>query len=486
VQVLKGDITVNDTVLVTLLPMEAAPEKLASNGDFDEGNTSNISAQKNGASADNRNQTLIAARDSVDSQVKAGDVVTTDLHEGWFGGRPGIMSDSFYDGAIVTITKKNITDPGTGKREEGMVRFFATWGGNQELMIQPDDPFLDELFTPNPAPRNLVGKVYGTSKTVPSGAKFWIEGVTLGKITLEYHIQKGDFDVTHEQTFEICNEWPRSKWERAVSDEIYLDSFTSSSGSALNGLPTTGLNLANYKVANGFLANRQYLYAVYEYYAKLHGQEPEKFLWAGLAKQAGAPVYAGLSDAQNGRAGLAIATFGIIDSATLLAIQDTLIQANIDIYKDLAYQFVAYRTGGIQSMEYLAENQVITTGNLSSWRQIDQNDGGTATANVAVLRREQEVILAQAYLGLNALENGKIAWMFSLLARNPVPLGPDFQSVVPSGNIAVFNDRWQWITSSGNGMWDQWMAFPEAQRLQFSNRILTDYADTFNLLAPLR
>ena len=42
---------------VNLIPVEVAPEKLASNGDFDEGDTGNISAQKTGASADNRNQT---------------------------------------------------------------------------------------------------------------------------------------------------------------------------------------------------------------------------------------------------------------------------------------------------------------------------------------------------------------------------------------------------------------------------------------------
>ena len=78
--------------------------------------------------------------------------------------------------------------------------------------------------------------------------------------------------------------------------------------------------------------------------------------------------------------------------------------------------------------------------------------------------------------------------IFSPLARNPVPLGPDFQKrdAFTSGNIAVFSDRWQWITNTGNGMWDLWMANSEAQRLQFSNRILTSYAVTFNLVAPLR
>jgi len=470
---------------VRLLPDELAPDKLASNGDFNEGDTGATSAQTTGAKADNRNQTLIAARDSIDGSISAGDLVTEDLHEGWFGLLPDAMPDEFFDGATITITKLDKTDPATGEREEGTVRFFATWGENEEVVIDHNDPFIDSMFPNGSAPKNLVGEVYGANKTIPSGAKFWIEGVSLGEITLEWRYQKGDIDIKHEQSFEIGNDWSKEKWQKAVRDEIYLDSYTTSSGSAMNGSSTQGVDTDQYAVANDFLPNRPYIYSVYEYYAKLHRDEPGKFLWAGLAKQAGAPVYAGLSDAQNGRTGIAIATFGIIDNQTLKTIQDILIQANIDIYNDLSYQFVAYRTGGIDSIEYLAQTQGIEVDSLAAWQKID-NGNDVSEGNQGLLEREQSIILEQTYIDLDDLADGKVSWMFSLLAKNPVPSGPDFQDVVPSGNIAAFDDRWQWITNAGNGMWPLWMGKSEAQRLQFANRVLTSYADTFNLLAPLR
>lgn len=473
------------TVVVGLLPVELGPDKLAVNGDFNEGDTATISSQLTGANADNRNQTLIAKRDSIDGDIKAGEIVTRDLHEGWFGLSPDSISDDFFDDATITITKLNKTDPETGEREEGQVRFFATWGENQELLIEHDDPFIDSLFPGGVAPRNLVGKVYGSNRTIPSGAKFWIEGVSLGNITLEWRLQKGDIDVKHEQTFEVGNDWSREKWQKSVRDEIYLDSFTNSSGSAMNGSSTQGVNVDQYVVANDFLPNRPYIHSVYEYYAKLHREEPEKFLWAGLAKQAGAPVYAGLSDAQNGRAGIAIATFGIIDNQTLKTIQDILIDANINIYNDLAYQFVAYRTGGIDSIEYLFEEGIIDFNGRTAWRKIDEGSD-ISGGNQDLLRREQFEILRATYLDLNAIADGKVSWLFSVLAKNPVPLGPFFRDVVPDGNIAIFDDRWQWITNSGNGIWPLWIGEGQGQRLQFSGRVLTNYAGTFNLVAPLR
>jgi hypothetical protein len=252
------------TMTIALVPMELAPDKLALNGDFDEGETGATGPQETGAIADNRNRTLIAKRDSVDGRVKAGDVVTDDLHQGWFGLRPDVIPDNFFDGANVTITKKEKIDSSTGKPESGNVRFFATWGDKQELAIQPDDPSIDPYVPPDPAAGNLVGKVYGTNKTVPSGATFWIEGVTLGKITLEFRIQKGSTDIKHEQTFEVRNDWTKAQWLSVVRDEIYLDSFTSSSGASKNGFNNTGIDMDQYVVANDFLPNRPYIYSVYE------------------------------------------------------------------------------------------------------------------------------------------------------------------------------------------------------------------------------
>lgn len=477
------------TVPVPGLPMQSIPGAVAANSDFDEGCTAFISPSTSAARSDSHNSTLIAERTSVDGRISAGDVVTDDLYEGWFGISPDAFSDSFYDGAQVTITKKDKIDSTTGLREPGQVRFFATWGTNQEMAIQVDDPFIDDLLVNNPAPRNLVGKVYGSNKTIPSGARFWLEGITPGKITLEFRIRKNGMDIRHEQTFEIRNDWTKAEWLSVVRDELYLDSFTTSGGAHINGFSNTAVDIDQYVVANQFPANRAYIYTVYEYYAKLHD---DKFLWAGLAKLAGHPVYAGLSDAQNGRYGLAIAPFGVLADPLLAGIQDILIDANIKIYKDLGYQFAAYRTGGIKSIKYLFDEQEITQENYDAWKDIDKGTAPfVASGNQTLLRREQEVILAQTYIDLMAQWWGWADDAFSWLTRNPVPGGPAFQAVIPSGNIAVFNDRWAWITDPVQGMWLLWTGKSYSQRAALANPPLRTGAAGFAFfsrygLAPLQ
>lgn len=77
-------------------------------------------------------------------------------------------------------------------------------------------------------------------------------------------------------------------------------------------------------------------------------------------------------------------------------------------------------------------------------------------------------------------------WFFSIAAENPVPGGPSFQTVVPGGNIAIFADRWTWITDPTQGMWKLWTDATRNDRVIAANVILRDSADTFNLAPPLR
>ncbi len=43
-----------------------------------------------------------------------------------------------------------------------------------------------------------------------------------------------------------------------------------------------------------------------------------------------------------------------------------------------------------------------------------------------------------------------------LAANNPMRRGPVFLAIVPSGNLAVFDDRWLWIIDSQEGMYPMW------------------------------
>ena len=177
----------------------------------------------------------------------------------------------------------------------------------------------------------------------------------------------------------------------------------------------------------------------------------------------------------------------------MTTIQDTLIDANLNIYKDLAYQFVAYRTSGICAIEHLKDEGDIDDANLAAWVKIDDgyetnNASLIHTGNQELLHREQNIILAPTYVTLNNLAFGSVSWMFSKLAKNPIAGGPAFDTVVPGGNIAIFNDRWTWITDPTQGMWKLWTDKTSGDRKNAaSNNSLRTEADLrFNLLAPIR
>jgi hypothetical protein len=229
--------------------------------------------------------------------------------------------------------------------------------------------------------------------------------------------------------------------------------------------------VVNYLASRGFMANRQNIQAVYAFYQKLFVQN-QNFLWAGLAKLAGAPVYAGLSDAQNlkgdgfyigglpmSATAIALGTFGETYGTTF---QNDLISMNIAILNDLAWQFEAYKNGGLAAIQtaYAYGNSDLDQPATNAWGEIDQgiqesDSGLVQDGNQKLLQREQQQILASGYLLLSDLPGATT--LMTKLAKNPVPNGPDFLTVVPSGNIADYDNRWTWITDSGDGMWPLWV-----------------------------
>jgi hypothetical protein len=212
-----------------------------------------------------------------------------------------------------------------------------------------------------------------------------------------------------------------------------------------------------------FAINKENILAVYKHYEKIYCEKDKDYLWAGLAKLAGAPVYGGLSDAQYGRLGsyLMPPIMSTISISLLKQTQDILIQGNINIYKDLAWQFSAYRNSGIDGLKFV-RNQSPTALDYIAWQKINDaisanNSSNLSEGNVDILRREQQVILVETYEDLDSLlPLNALSWIFSYLAKNPVPNGPPFWEVVPLGKLSNFDDRWKWITDSGQGMWKLW------------------------------
>jgi hypothetical protein len=225
--------------------------------------------------------------------------------------------------------------------------------------------------------------------------------------------------------------------------------------------------------------------------------EPATLLWSGLSKLAGAPVYAGLSDAEWGRT----VSLGLL-SGEIDVLQNALMTINIDIMSDMAWQYRAYLASGIWALRYVAEDDVrgdasmfrptLIPLNLVPWEDLwraeySGESSGVALANWDLLRREQEFIAQPGWnlIGEVSLLPGLPEWLLSVLSESPVPDGKPFRQVVGSlGDVTKFSQRWGWIDAP-DGIWSDWLAMPPGARSTEVQRHLKDRAAEYSLASTL-
>lgn len=190
-------------------------------------------------------------------------------------------------------------------------------------------------------------------------------------------------------------------------------------------------------------------------------------MWAGMAKLAGAPVFAGLSDAKYG---LDIPLAGAI-ADKILSVRDFQTQLMIGnklIFEDLGWQHRAYVASGVKSLDYVNREDPAIGAlpvDIEAWEQIDEgirinNLEIVNAGSLILLRREQEFIIQPVYDAISLINipsalgyDDALSW----LAENPIPRGRPFSELVV-GNLAVFGDRWAWIHEPGGteGMFQIW------------------------------
>ena len=513
----------------SLIHLEHSPEVLPVNSDFDEGRIDPATDyaipdcddvpgvdQKSGAG--NHQVELDAVRDHLDAKHLQGDDVVEDLHRGWFGARPDALDKNLWEGATVTLRKIDRIDPDTGRQESGQVRFYAKWADGYYgidaydfLSLQPVN-----LVTGGVHGRSGEG-VYGPTSTIPSGATFYMEGVRPGKITLEWRFQKGEIDVKHEQTFKVETRQAVDKWREEIRYQIRLQTKVKTG---------TEVDVALYLPGNGFRRtdtfnqppeweNTPRVRAIYYYYRQLFTQMPEKFMWAGMAKTAAAPIYAGMSDlttlwqVQEAAGGYGAGTYFLT--------RGLLCGGQKAIFTDMAWAHRAYLGSGIEALNWV-ENENDDAANFDAWRTLDMgikdsDQTQVNDANTELLRREQRDIVQEYYydfattkwmhqpksgvgwidsslswlLGFEVVtEDGTLGanvgkWLSANSKKNPLPGGPSFHDVVPNGQIDAFNDRWAWTSNAANGMLQIWTGaasdaaapkFDATQRLSENQKLM--------------
>jgi hypothetical protein len=230
--------------------------------------------------------------------------------------------------------------------------------------------------------------------------------------------------------------------------------------------------------------------AIYDYYQQLFKQMPDKFMWAGMAKVAAAPIYAGMSDLHTWWQATGVVPpwppfqgLGDRDYGIEVFIKGLLLDGQKKIFTDKAWAHRAYKASGMKALDFSKISSPLAT-NYEAWKQLDlgilsNNKSLIFSANGDLLRREQKNVIQGNYdivqnlrirqppahpninggvmvaVDTNGLANAG-EWLSANSNNNPLPGGPAFRATVPGGRLDFFDDRWAWTSNPANGMLEIW------------------------------
>jgi hypothetical protein len=205
--------------------------------------------------------------------------------------------------------------------------------------------------------------------------------------------------------------------------------------------------------------------AAWEYYAVLYKLDPDRLQWAGLANLAGGTLYGGFQDihvvrrafergelsAEQLREALRsafpglprsfyddlISTAGSVPggiASELAFVERTFLKMQRDIFDDMAWQHLAFATGGLPAVEALHGSGQLSDELARAWRFIGSDDPArVAQGNLLLANHEQRTIIEDDYDAIR--DRSPITWgltvAMSLAAPSPVPGGTSFRDSVP-------------------------------------------------------
>ncbi|NBB79542.1 MAG: hypothetical protein GVY36_08875 [Verrucomicrobia bacterium] len=470
-RLLKVEFEIHDENGTPQIATEDDPANVPVNGDFDE------EKQVNGRYVrDYEDANLELADDS--------DTLLTDDLRGCVVDIPGLPDEAWQNTTLKIRKKAGVIDPETNEEEAGEIRIHAIDGSNNWVEV--------------PLDTDLAPEYYVSTGQYADYDSCWIEGIKDGPITIELEVViNGGTPILVEKKAMICTEKTKAEWLQELRDEMEL---------------LSSVDMNQFDPSDGFMPNRSYLQAVYFYYEEMFVRDLD-YVWPGMAKMAGAPVYGGLSDAEYGDSvfsiPLVISILGLgagveeVNLTNLSTIQTTLVGVNKAIYEDLAWQFKAYHTSGLSAVKYTSELPETDPDDIDieTWNAFDaaqESDYSLVQdANRLLLLREQSEIVVPGWSTIAGLDLVKgvsanytsAGEVFSRMAENPIPGGNDFRDVVPGGDITDFVDRWEWIDDSSQGMWKLWTDFSIVQQrsyveIQLKTRA-EDYAKSVIIFLPV-
>ncbi|MGQ0629428.1 MAG: hypothetical protein ACT4P1_00150 [Sporichthyaceae bacterium] len=287
---------------------------------------------------------------------------------------------------------------------------------------------------------------------------------------------------------------------------------------------SAGVDLDLWLPGRGAEALRPTIEAVYTYYGRLFLEHPH-LQWAGMANMIGPSFAAGffdldaigeIADRVAGPldelpgavkallpTGLReIAVLGDMSQDELRFYETTFLEMQKEIFVDQAVMHEAYLAGGLPAIEELGAAGIIDERTVQAWHQIEggRSHGDQALldeGNTALLRREQENVIADNYTRMRQHDPSGAAFTYLMTAvgEPSIPGAQGFAEVrplgvstpdslrldppgpgaidiplpgrltvttpLPDGNIAVFEDRWDLIHRDTLPAYQRVLADPE-------------------------
>src|SRR5690606_6991743 len=130
-------------------------------------------------------------------------------------------------------------------------------------------------------------------------------------------------------------------------------------------------------------------------------QMPEKFMWAGMAKTAAAPIYAGMSDLTTWWQAQWALPGGDDGAGTKELIEGLLLSGQKAICADKGWAHRAYMASGKWALDWVRKTNENAT-DFDAWDNLDtgilnENQSSINEANQRLLRREQFEVVQQYY-----------------------------------------------------------------------------------------
>lgn len=210
----------------------------------------------------------------------------------------------------------------------------------------------------------------------------------------------------------------------------------------------------------GYRHNRAVMVQVYDYYRSLYRLEPDRFLWAGLARMVGGTVLRTLDLLVEGQGYIPATPDPGLLTSSMVGLAKT-------IFTELAWQHEAVLTASDTVLNEIASYDAMASATNSYaelWGKIADpaSPAEVVEGNLLLLMNEQYDFVQPAF-GAVVAAQPELAVGFTLFAAAVHPYHRDFAQTVPGGDGALLADRWRWVAGPG-GMWETWLAIPQSER----------------------